>query len=250
MTYHAMASVYDRLMGHVDYGQWVDGLEYRWRQMGTLPRTVLDAGCGTGSVLLHLVRRHYQVYGIDNSAEMLAVCQDKLFQENLPAQLLEMDIRQIRLPGGVDAVICLCDTLNYLTEEKDLARCFKSIFRALKPGGSFIFDLRTPYYYQAVLADNQWVQQEDDVVLIWENDFSHSPIMRIDLTFFVKQGNGLFRRYVEEHQQKCYSIETIRELAEKTGFALNHIGGDLLGTSLDLSKDERMYFAVRKPINA
>ncbi|HHT64395.1 MAG: class I SAM-dependent DNA methyltransferase [Bacillota bacterium] len=248
MTYQAMAAVYDRLMLHVNYEKWVDGLEFQWKRLGKNPRTVLDAGCGTGSVLLPLAGRGYQVYGIDNSGDMLAVCRDKLLSRSLSAVLLEMDIRKVRLPEQVDTAICLCDTLNYLVKENDLLKCFKSIFSVLKPGGSFVFDMRTPYYYEQILGDNQWVEQEDDVVLIWENDFSQKPIINIELTFFVKQerNKDIFRKYAEEHQQKCYQVEVIKELAQKTGFDIKYTGSDLFGRSLDLIRDERMYFVACK----
>jgi SAM-dependent methyltransferase len=248
ITYQAMAAVYDRLMLHVDYGRWVDGLEYQWQDLGITPKSVLDAGCGTGSVLLPLAKRGYQVFGIDISSEMLALCQDKLFENDLSAFLMEMDIRKVTLPEKIDAAICLCDTLNYLTEESDLEKCFRSIYTALKPGGSFIFDMRTPHYYEHVLADNQWVEKEDDVVLIWENDFSQSPIMNIELTFFVQQDqkNNLYHMHVEEHRQKCYQVETVKELVKKAGFDLKFMGADLFGRTLDLAQDERMYFLVCK----
>lgn len=134
MTYQAMAKVYDQLMLHVDYDKWADGLEYQWRKQGIMPSQVLDAGCGTGSVLLPLAKRKYQMVGIDLSSEMLSVCQDKLLQENLSAILMEMDIRQIELPEKTDAVVCLCDTLNYMTKESDLERCFNGVSRVLNPG--------------------------------------------------------------------------------------------------------------------
>jgi len=248
MTYRQMAAVYDRLMLHVDYNQWVDGLEYRWKQLGKTPEKVLDAGCGTGSVLIPLVKRGYQVYGIDKSSEMLAVCQEKLFENKVSAFLMEMDIRKVLLPEKTDAAICLCDTLNYLTQKSDLARCFKSIYHILKPGGCFIFDMRTPHYYEHILADNQWVEDEGDVVLIWENDFSRKPIMNIKLTFFIKEEKtkSLFRRHVEEHQQKCYQVEEVKEQVQKAGFDLKYLGADLFGRTVDLGRDERIYFVACK----
>lgn len=246
MTYQAIASVYDQFMFHVDYNKWADGLEYQWKQLGMDIHSVLDAGCGTGSVLLPLAERNYQVYGIDISSDMLAVCWDKLCEKGVTAFLMEMDIREIILPEKVDTAICLCDTLNYLTEERDLEESFKSFYDALRPGGSFIFDMRTPHYYENVLADNVWVQREGDMVLIWENDFSQKPIINIDLTFFVEQNNGLYRKYMEEHEQKCYPVDYIKELLERAGFYLNSMNADLFGRPLDLSQDERMYFiAIR-----
>lgn len=246
MTYQAMASVYDQFMSHVDYNKWADGLEYQWKQLGIETHSVLDAGCGTGSILLPLVERNYQVYGIDISSDMLAVCWDRLFEKEKTAYLMEMDIRDLMLPEKVDAVICLCDTLNYLTEEQELVQSFKGFYNALRAGGSFIFDMRTPHYYENILADNMWVQREGEMILIWENDFSQKPIINIDLTFFVEHNNGLYRKYMEEHRQKCYPGDYIKDLLGKSGFYLNSINADLFGRPLDLSQDERMYFIAIK----
>lgn len=128
-VYQSMADVYDRLMAHVDYAAWVDGLAAAWRQLDSQPETVLDLGCGTGSVLLRLAQKDYTVYGIDNAPDMLAVCQDKLSETGLTAALWEMDIRNLRLPETADAAVCLCDTLNYLGSEKD-----RSITKTPSPG--------------------------------------------------------------------------------------------------------------------
>ncbi len=84
------------------------------------------------------------------------------------------------------------------------------------------------------------------MVLIWENDYSASPIINIDLTFFEKQKNGMYRRYMEEHRQRCYPIEMVKELVEKTGFVLKQLKADLFDSPLDPSHDERMYFVTYK----
>lgn len=245
-VYGSMAYVYDRLMTHVDYTAWVDGLSDAWRHLGTKPEKVADLGCGTGSVLLPLAEQGYGVFGVDNAPEMLAVCQDKLNEASLTASLWEMDIRNLRLPETVDAAVCLCDTLNYLGSEKELSRCFKSVARSLKPGGSFIFDMRTLHYYQNVLGESQWVEDEGDIVLIWNNDFSQAPAMTIDLTFFVKQGSGLYRRFEEQHRQVYFPVQRVRELIEKAGMSLVWTGGDFNRRTLDEAKDERVYFAAVK----
>lgn len=245
-SYHSLAYVYDHLMSHVDYQEWVNGLEREWQKTGEHPQTILDLGCGTGNILVELSRRNYSVYGIDNSPEMLAICFEKLGEHHQQVNLLEKDMRDFTLPQQVDAVICLCDTLNYLLDEEELLQTFQSINRCLKSEGSFIFDLRTPHYYETTLSNNQWVQEEDDVVLIWNNDYSEQPIMEMNLTFFVNQVNDMYRRYEEIHIQRCYEIEKIESLLEKAGFIVEQISSDLSGTSLDDLESERMYFITSK----
>jgi len=245
-VYGSLAGVYDRLMAHVDYSAWVEGLTDAWRQLGKAPETVLDLGCGTGSLLIPLAAQGYRVTGIDNAPDMLAACQDKLAAAELTAGLWEMDIRSLRLPQPADAAICLCDTLNYLRSEKDLSRAFKSVARCLKNGGSFIFDLRTLHYYRDILGESQWVQDEGDVLLIWDNDFSQPPEMMIDLTYFIRQKNGLYQRLSEEHLQRYFSPERVLELLAEAGLRVQWSGGDFTGRPLEVDGDERIYFAAVK----
>jgi methyltransferase type 11 len=99
--------------------------------------SLLDIGCGTGLELKYVFRRFpgLAVTGVDMSAEML----DKL-RGNYP----DKDVRLIkddyfRYPFDdelYDAVISV-ETLHHFTYE-DKIRIFEKIYRAVKPGGSYL----------------------------------------------------------------------------------------------------------------
>lgn len=53
---------------------------------------VLDVGCGAGRYLVPMVQKGYSVTGVDNSPDILAVCEERLKERGLQAGLIEMDL--------------------------------------------------------------------------------------------------------------------------------------------------------------
>jgi SAM-dependent methyltransferase len=102
-------------------------------------KTILEFGCGTGS-MLKVLSRNYAVTGVDNSRAML-----KLASKKAPrAKLLFGDITTARVAGSFDAVLCPFDTINHITTVAQWRKVFANAARHLAPGGIFIFDINTP----------------------------------------------------------------------------------------------------------
>jgi SAM-dependent methyltransferase len=57
-------------------------------------------------------------------------------------------MKSFRLRAPVDLVLCEFSALNHLEERRDVARVFRNVARALKPGGLFLFDVDTPQSLQ------------------------------------------------------------------------------------------------------
>jgi ubiquinone/menaquinone biosynthesis C-methylase UbiE len=245
MAYAHMAAVYDRLMADSPYDDWLNWVERTWEK-GEKPRQVIDLGCGTGTIASPLAKRGYRVTGVDLSAEMLAIAYDKMKREQVDVTWVEQDMRELDLPQA-DAVISLCDSLSYLTEEEDVKETFHRVFSHLAPGGSFLFDVHSPYKMLHVFGDETFTHVEDEVSYIWQC-FCDPIRLEVEhqLTFFIKQPGGLYERVEEEHWQRAYQpIQMIRWLSE-AGFA------DIIVTAdyTDLppqEKSERLFFSVRKP---
>ncbi len=97
---------------------------------------LLDIGIGTGLGSIPFARVGLEVFGIDGSAEMLEICRSKDFAEDLR----EFDLRGMPLPysdGSFDDVIC-CGVFHLIG---DLEPIFKEVFRVIKPGGIFAFNV-------------------------------------------------------------------------------------------------------------
>ena len=70
-AYGAFAAFYDRLTGDVDYAGLAAYLrDVFLRHRGSLPATVLDLACGSGSLSLELAAGGAEVIGVDASEDM------------------------------------------------------------------------------------------------------------------------------------------------------------------------------------
>lgn len=115
--YETLAGAYDGLTTDVDYAAVLQFFETVLQRAGHSPKTVLDLACGTGSMSVLLAERGYRVIGADISEEMLTAAAQKAaaMAENPPFFICQ-PMQRLTLPEPVEAIVCLLDSLNYLTE--------------------------------------------------------------------------------------------------------------------------------------
>ena len=159
--------------------------------------------------------------GVDNSVDMLEIAIEKKEEEGQDILYLLQDMREFELYGTVRAVVSVCDSMNYITDEEDLLEVFRLVNNYLDPGGIFIFDLNTEYKYEEILGDTTIAEDREDASFIWDNYYDHEEqINEYDLALFIpvdKDGETLYRKYEETHYQKAYSLEKIKELLAEAG---------------------------------
>lgn len=263
-SYRRFAQVYDRLMEEMPYSEWMNFARRCWEKYG-MPATVADLACGTGNVAIPLAKAGFSVFGIDLSAEMLAIARSKWeagsrggsgrhADEPGSIRWLQQDMRDWELPEPVDAVLCFCDSLNYLTEKEDVASAFRRTFAALAQGGLFLFDVHAPAQLERYAEEQPFVLDEKDVAYLWtcEYDPERREIDH-DLTFFVREdgegsaaGEALYRRFEESHTQRAYEPEWLAEQLRAAGFELLHVYADFTWTEPN-ADSERLFFVARKP---
>lgn len=272
-AYTDFAQVYDELMDDTPYGEWCGFLVELFRKYGVDDvsknngcilksgdevkqnlsqerNSILDLGCGTGTLTELLARRGYDMIGVDNAQEMLQIAMEKREVSGLPILYLLQDMREFELYGTVGAVVSVCDSLNYLLEEEDIVRTFRQVNNYLYPQGIFVFDFNTVYKYATVIGDATIAENREDCSFIWENYYhEEQEINEYDLTVFVAAGgqaqDALFRRFQEVHYQRGYRLEQMREFLERAGLAfVEAVDADTHGEVTD--KSERIYVVARK----
>ncbi|MBQ8769374.1 MAG: methyltransferase domain-containing protein [Oscillospiraceae bacterium] len=243
-AYKNLAFSYDRLTNDVDYSAVVDFYHTILSLEGVKPRTAADLACGTGSVSLLLAERGYQVTGVDMSEDMLTVAADKAQGlENRPVFACQK-LQQLRLPRGVDLAVCGLDSMNYITDPADCETAIRRIYKALNPGGIFIFDVNTPEKFRAM--DGQvFLDEDDDVYCIWRGEFDEKAnICSYGMDLFQRVGKT-WQRSFEEHQEYAYSREQLETYLKNAGFTGIRVYGDRhLGVPTE--NDQRIYFSARK----
>lgn len=243
-AYNALASSYDRLTNDVDYESFVAFAGTLWQREGLSPRSAADLACGTGSTTAILARMGLAVTAVDLSEDMLTEAMDKCADlEKLPT-FVHQALQELRLPRGVDLAVCFLDSLDYILEPADCAEAIRRVYKALNPGGVFIFDVNTPEKLRAM--DGQvFLDEDDDVYCVWRGEFDEETnICSYGMDLFQRQGD-VWRRFFEEHQEYAYSIPQLRAFLKQAGFTRIEVFADreLCGPR---EGEQRVWFKAQK----
>ncbi|MGM9549977.1 MAG: class I SAM-dependent DNA methyltransferase [Faecousia sp.] len=243
-AYEALAASYDRLTNDVDYEAVVAFYFEILKREGLRPRTAVDLACGTGSVSAILARMGLQVIGVDLSEEMLTVAQQKCVELQNPPRFVCQSLQRLWLPRGVDLAVCALDSLDYITKPEDCKEAIRRIYKALNPGGIFIFDVNTPGKLRAM--DGQvFLDEDDDVYCVWRGEFEEkSNICCYGMDLFQRRGNVWVRSF-EEHREYAYSREQLEGYLKTAGFTGIAIYADRRFESPGAG-EQRIYFKARK----
>ncbi|MBQ2706072.1 MAG: class I SAM-dependent methyltransferase [Agathobacter sp.] len=214
-AYTSFAQVYDLFMDNVPYEQWGTYLLNLLKEHGIEDGLLLDLGCGTGKLTRIMESFGYDMIGIDNSFEMLDIARE---HESSNILYLMQDMREFELYGTVRAIYSACDSINYILDEDELKEVFRLVNNYLDPGGLFIFDINSSYKYRELLAENTFAETREEGSFIWENFYDEEEeINEYDLTLYIKEEEGRFVRFQEEHYQRCYELPAIITLLEEAG---------------------------------
>ncbi|QUO33371.1 class I SAM-dependent methyltransferase [Faecalicatena sp. Marseille-Q4148] len=217
-AYTGFAAVYDTFMDNIPYEEWAAYIRKRLVQYDIRDGLLLDLGCGTGTLTEIMAQNGYDMIGVDVSEEMLEIAMDKRIASGHDILYLLQDMREFELYGTVRAVISVCDSLNYITEEEELCEVFRLVNNYLDPGGIFIFDFNTTYKYRELLGDRTIAESREECSFIWDNYYyEEEKINEYELSLFIREEEDLYRRYQETHYQKAYELETMKELLGKAG---------------------------------
>ena len=75
-AYTGFAEVYDTFMDNVPYEEWCEYLHGLLSEYGVNEGIVVDLGCGTGKITELLAQKGYDMIGIDNAEDMLAIARE------------------------------------------------------------------------------------------------------------------------------------------------------------------------------
>lgn len=247
-SYDALAASYDALTVDVGYRRRADYLARQFRRSAAPVETVLDLACGTGTISCLLAQQGYQVIATDGSEEMLTQAMGKAMAlgEGMPL-FLQQDMTRLRLAEPVDAAVSTLDSLNYLTREKDVRETFHRVWRWLRPGGQFIFDVNTPYKLQRM--DGQiYMDETEETCCVWRTFFSQrTQVCTYQVDLFQLRPDGAWERTFEEHRERAWSREQLCAWLEEAGFEKITVTGDLSLRSPREDAD-RWIVRARKPL--
>ena len=223
-AYTGFAEVYDLFMDQVPYEKWSRRITEILKEYGIPDGLVLDLGCGTGSMTELLAGAGYDMIGVDASEEMLELAYEKRAESGHDILYLLQDMREFELYGTVRAIVSVCDSLNYITEEEELLHVFRLVRNYLDPDGVFFFDMNTIYKYSKMLGETTIAENREEGSFIWENYYDpEEQLNQYDLTLYIRDEDDRYTRFEETHIQKAYALERVLELLQQAGMKAEQI---------------------------
>lgn len=237
-AYDALAPAYDLLTTEHDHDRWTELLEACARDAGLQGTRLLDVACGTGNTLVPMLRRGYQVTGVDVSEAMLAEARRKTATA---ARLVTGDMRRLALLGEFDLIWCLGDALNYLDSEAELAAALAGFRRNLTADGVVVFDVNTLATFRILYSSLLAVPTRDRIVVLegrGDRDLASGGSASVWIDRLERQKTGWWSRTRSEHHHRHHDEAAVRAALEQAGLACHQIlGADTTGT-IEMPLDE------------
>jgi SAM-dependent methyltransferase len=236
------ASNYDVFYVDKDYGAEATFVRDVVHRYSPDANSVTEFGCGSARHAIEFVRAGFQVTGIDRSAEMITLGEER--RRTLPADLrgrlglMQGDALNFRPTINSDVVLALFHVVSYQTTNEALQGIFESARLSLVRRGLFLFDF---WYGPAVLTERPQVRIKrfstgsHDLTRIAE-PYQQTDRNVVDVKYTVisiDQRSGTVEQHTETHTVRYLFLPEIELLAAAAGFDIVEVGEWLTGKSLN-----------------
>jgi SAM-dependent methyltransferase len=224
----------------------------------------LDAGCGTGRLLIPFLRAGLDADGCDVSADMLAHCRERAEREGLSPRLYQQALHALDLPRAYRTIV-ICGALGIgVSRQQDLA-ALRRCYRHLHPGGTLLVDLHLPY--EDAREWQLWRRDgRDELPEAWPgalgaappadgSDYElHSRILAFDpieqrvtreMRALQWRDGQLVADNVYTLWENLYFRNEFRQMLEQAGFEIEAVQGGYTGTDAGPEHDVFVFIARR-----
>jgi len=221
--YGMLAEFWDLFRG--DTSSWDDRFFYL-DVVKKYGQPVLDVGCGTGRILLDFMGQGFDIDGVDNSLDMLALLKQKAEKLNLNPIVYQQEMTALSLPRSYQTILVPSSSFQLLLDPASPPLAMKCFYEHLLPGGNLTMPLMTIWKEGNPLESDysrEVIRPEDGATI---RRWSHSRFdpetgleHTIDRYEIVKDGQVV---QSEEHRQspatRSYTQTEAVALFEQAGF--------------------------------
>lgn len=184
---------------------------------------ILEAGVGTGRVLLPLLTSGFDVEGLDQSKDMLAQCQTHLRASGLETPLYTGDLASFDIKGTLyDAIIMPTATFCLIETEEKAWETLANFYRHLNVGGRVIIDLDIPFYPEVdeIITSTHPISKTEGITLerkVIDIDWLDQHIISY-LKYEKWQEGQLVETELQRFLLRWYGLNEFKLMLEKVGF--------------------------------
>ncbi len=194
---------------------------------------ILDLCCGEGRYTSIFSKLGYNVLGLDLSETLVRFGK----QREPGLNLVVGDMRSI--PGYFDLILSLFTSFGYFEKDEENLQVLQSVYRALKPGGTYWLDFLNAGHVERHLVPETRSTLSSGIEVLEKRKIENGRIIK-DIHFYDK---GEDKHYMES--VRLFTSEDLVQMLEKTGFRVTHCFGDYRG-GVCTSETERVILAAAK----
>jgi SAM-dependent methyltransferase len=216
---------------------------------------VLDAGCGTGRLMLPLLRSGAQVDGVDVTPGMIERCRSKVAAEGYTAELRCQALQRLRMDAHYETAIAAYNVFNFLLSQEDQVAALRALWAHLNPGGLLMLGVGGPDVYRVGQDESmeflsyRTPDPDAAVQAFVYVAYDHDEIAQIadGRARLELYRDGLLTEQRSERRLRrwVYPAE-MRLLLQAAGFEDIRIT-DTFGDEAEMIEDELVYWATRPP---
>ena len=169
---------------------------------------ILELGCGSGALTAYLLAAGHRVIATDASPAMVELARTTLGPD--------ADVRRLTLPDdplpAADAIVSVGHAISYLPDAAAVDRVLVAMAGALRPGGVLAIDILDLSFGQSRATDDSVARVGPDWAVLTRFSTPAPEAFVRDITTFVPDGHGAWRRDDERHENVLVDTSLIPAL--------------------------------------
>jgi SAM-dependent methyltransferase len=219
---------------------------------------ILEAMCGSGRLLIPLLKKGIALEGVDSSSHMLQSCQRRCKEQGLDVFLYNQPLQALSLPKRYALIFIAIGSFQLIESYEEAQRALYQLEKALLPGGQLVLETYVPWdsikesIQGSTLSDQSPIINLERIAYISEDAkiVNKSTIV----TYFKDQVEKTQTRYEKWLDDQCSNVEEeaytvrwyhrfeLKFLLEKAGFSLVKI----LDASFEQNEQAIVYIATKQ----
>ncbi len=153
--YEDFSYIYDKLSFDLDYKGYANNILELVENYNIKKENMLELAAGSGMLTNYFFDEFKNIDALDISPDMLNVFAKKYDNDNI--NLIYYDMVEFENPGKYDLIVILLDSINYVTDPKELKKLFANCYKNLKEDGLLVFDINSEYKMTEIFGSNCYV---------------------------------------------------------------------------------------------
>ena len=197
-------------------------LEYYYQRLENVEGKILEAGVGTGRVMIPFIKKGLLMVGVDLSHQMLAQCKANLAKEGLEAALFLGNLTGLELFDKYKAIIMPTGSFCLLPKA-NVKEILDSFYDHLEDGGKLIVDLEFPLWFaQNEVAVNHCLIDEETGILFTST--AQAMDWHSQKVSYVHRYDLVCKGYIQKTEISnfvlyWYGLDEFAMFLEKSGFS-------------------------------